>query len=253
MILGLAGRAVLVTGAASGIGAATARAFAVEGATVALVDRDPAGQLVADRLAGETGSRCVFLRADVTDEGQVAIAVADAVAALGGLDVAVGCAGVSGPFGRGPSDITVAEWDQVMAVNVRGQFLLAKHCASALTASPAASIVMIASDSGFVAAPGMAPYCASKGAVVMLVKALSVDLASSGIRVNCVCPSIVDTPMARRDLGAADGFGGAPFPVHTPDQVARTVLFLASSAAESINGTAIVSDFGAMAQSTFPA
>ncbi len=253
MILGLAGRAVLITGAASGIGAACARAFAVEGATLALVDRDPGGEQVAARIAAETGSRCVFLRADVTDEAQVAIAVADAVAALGGLDIVVGCAGVSGPFGKAPSEITVAEWDQVMAVNVRGQFLLAKHCASALTASPQSAIVMIASDSGFVAAPGMTPYCASKGAVVMLVKALSVDLASSGIRVNCVCPSIVDTPMARRDLGADEGFAGAGFPVHTPEQVARTVLFLASSAAESINGVAIVSDFGAMAQSTFPA
>ena len=240
MDLQLDGRRILVTGAASGIGAACARAFADEGARVAGLDR--------------TAAPGVTHPADLTDEDAVAIAIDAAAADLGGLDAVVACAGVSGPFGRGIEEITLAEWNAVLAVNATGAFLTAKHALRHLRGSAAPAIVLLASDSSFVAAPGMVPYNASKGAVLQLTRALSVDLERDGVRVNCICPSIVDTPMARGDLDVAEGgFAQAPFPVQTADEVARHALYLASPASRPVNGHALVSDFGYLARSSFPA
>lgn len=114
------------------------------------------------------------------------------------------------------------------------------------------AIVFMASDSSYVAALGMTVYGASKAALVMLARGISVD--HPRVRVNCVCPSIVDTPMSRRDMGRVHhGFGGADYPVHSADDVARYALFLASPASRSVNGTSLVADFGYMARSAFPA
>ncbi|GAA3132748.1 SDR family NAD(P)-dependent oxidoreductase [Streptosporangium carneum] len=235
MDLGLSGRSVLVTGGASGIGRATVDAFLAEGAVVTVLDRarKPADLDVA------------WVQGDVTDEEAVRSAVPPR------LDVAVGCAGISGPMGKNAREIDQADFARTVEVNLTGQFLLAKHAAPALAASTAPSIVFVASDSSFVAAPGMAAYCASKGGVLMLTKALAVDFQPDGIRVNCVCPSIVDTPMARGDLG--DAFDELDCPVLRPEDVARSILYLASPASRGVNGTAQVLDFGGLATSTFPA
>jgi dihydroanticapsin dehydrogenase len=238
MDLALSGRSVLVTGGGSGIGRACAELFAAEGARVLTLD-----------LRGD-----VDLVADVTDEGAVRAAVDRAAERHGGLDVVVCCAGISGPVGTAATEVSVADWDAVFAVNVRGPFLVAKHAARHLAAASSPAIVMLGSDSAVVAAPGMAPYCASKGALLMLARALSVDLAQDGIRVNCVCPSVVDTPMSRADLGVvAEGFADAPFPVQTAQDVARQVAFLASPASASVNGTHLLADFGTTARSSLPA
>ncbi|MBW4718004.1 SDR family NAD(P)-dependent oxidoreductase [Saccharothrix obliqua] len=234
MDLGFAGRNVLVTGGASGIGLACARAFAAEGARVVALD-------LADGPADVP-----TVRADVTDEPSVVAGVTEAVGRLGGLDVVVGCAGISGPVGTPLVDTLAADIAAVLAVNVTGQLLLAKHTYPHL--STGGAIVLLASDSAFVSAPGMVPYCASKGAVVALTRALAVELER--VRVNCVCPSIVDTPMARGDLGD-DALDQADFPVQSPADVARQVLFLAAS--PTVNGQALLADYGYSARSGFPA
>lgn len=251
MDLGLTSSVAIVTGAASGIGAACARALHAEGARVGLLDRDrEAGEALAARL----GAGALFVEADVTDEDALRAAI-DAVAErFGALDAVVCCAGVSGPFGRGIEEIAVAEWNAVLAVNATGAFLSVKHALRHLRAAATPAIVLLASDSSFVAAPGMVPYNASKGALLQLTRALSVDLAQDGIRVNCVCPSVVDTPMARADLQVeAGGLAALGFPVQSPDDVARHVAYLASPASRPINGHALVSDFGYLARSSFPA
>lgn len=253
MDLELRGRVAIVTGGASGIGAACAAALASEGALVAVLDRNaPAGEAVAERLRQRHGARAIFLTADVTSEDDMRSAVARVVGEFGGIDVVVGAAGISGPFGKDITEIEAADFDAVLAVNVRGPFLLAKHTADHLARAEHPAMVLIASDSSFVAAPGMVPYNASKGAVLQLTRALSVDLAGRGIRVNCVCPSVVNTPMARADLGVAD-FADADFPVQSADQVAAHVLYLASPVSAPVNGTSLVSDFGYLARSSFPA
>lgn len=261
MDLGLAGKTVLLSGAASGIGRACALAFAREGARLALLDiDDDAGAALQRELAGVPGAGASrFFRADVSDEADVRRAVQDAAAAFGGIDAVVGCAGISGPVGVGLEHTAVSDFRRVMEVNVTGQFLLAKYCAPFLRAAAGSSpgagaMVLLASDSSFVAAPGMVPYNASKGAVLQLTRALSVELAADGIRVNCVCPSVVDTPMARADLGeTSESLNARDFPVQSPEQVANHVLYLASPASAPVNGTSLVSDFGYLARSSFPA
>lgn len=249
MDLGLGGRAALVTGAAGGIGRAVAEALAAEGARVALVDR-AAPEQDAARLRA-TGAEAVALAADATDEEQIAAAVTAADAAFGALDVVIGCAGVSGPVGTALVDTTRAQWEAVFAVNVTGSFLLLAHALPVLRRSDAAAVAFVASDSALVVAPGMAAYCAAKAALLQLVRAASVE--NPGVRVNAVCPSIVDTPMSRGDLGLHDGFGGVAYPVQTAEEVAAELLFLCSPRARAVDAAALVSDFGYTARSNFPA
>lgn len=252
MELGLTGRRVLISGAASGIGRACALAFAEEGAAVALIDMQYAlGRALATELAERV--HCVFVHADVSDESELTAAVDSIAGSFGGIDVVVGCAGISGQVGAALECTTVADFNRVLAVNVTGQFLLARQCAPYLRRATDPAVILMASDSSFVAVPGMVPYNASKGAVLQLSRALSVELAPAGIRVNCVCPSIVDTAMSRADLGLSDGLSGQPFPVQTAEQVANHVLYLASSRSRPVNGAALVSDFGYLARSAFPA
>ncbi|WKT88070.1 SDR family oxidoreductase [Microbacterium maritypicum] len=255
MDLQLHARTVLITGAGSGIGRATARLLAQEGARVALLDRDRAAlDATADVVRASTGpaQETVRVVADVTDEEQVSAAVSAAVAALGGLDHVVCCAGVSGPVGSLIEDTDLAAWNAVLAVNVTGPFLVLKHALPALRRAVDASVVLLASDSASVASPGMAPYCASKAALVQFGRALSVDLAGAGIRVNSVAPSIVDTPMSRGDLGEA-ALDDPAFPVQTADEVAAHVAYLLSPHSRAVNGTTLISDFGYTARSGFPA
>ncbi len=253
MELGIAGRVAVVTGAAGGIGRAAASALADEGVRIALVDRDAAAVAAVASELSARGATAGAFAADVTDEEQLAAAVRAAAGEYGGLDLAVGCAGISGSVGTRLEDVARGEWDAVFAVNVTGSYLLLKHAVPLLRASDAPAVVLVASDSALVAAAGMVPYCASKAAVLQLARAAAVELADDGIRVNAVCPSIVDTPMSRGDLELPDGFGGQGYPVQTAAEVATQIAFLCSARSRPINAAAVVSDFGYTARSSFPA
>ncbi|AMB59346.1 SDR family NAD(P)-dependent oxidoreductase [Microterricola viridarii] len=256
MDLALGGRTVVISGAASGIGLATAHAFAEEGALVAMLDRDAPALAAAHAGLAANGARVAAFVCDVTDERAVADAVSAAARELGGIDHLVSCAGISGPFGAALEQISLAQWNAVFSVNVSGAFLLVRAALPWLRAADAASIVFLASDSAVVAAPGMVPYCSSKAALVQLAKALAVEFsaAGEGIRVNAVCPSIVDTPLSRADLGLHEhGFTGADYPVQSADEVAQHVLYLSSVRSRPVNGAALLSDFGYTARSSFPA
>jgi dihydroanticapsin dehydrogenase len=253
MDLHLTGTTAIVTGAASGIGRATALALAAEGVRVALLDRDaPALEQTAAAVCAQGRADALLFVADLTDEEQVQRTVDAAIAELGHLDAVVCCAGISGPVGRGIEQTALAEWNAVFSVNVTGAFLVLRQALPALRAAAAASVVLLSSDSAFVASPGMAPYAASKAALVQFARALSVDLAGTGIRVNTVAPSIVDTPMSRGDLGAA-AFDAPAFPVQSAAEVAAHVAYLVSPRSRAVSGTTLLSDFGFSARSGFPA
>ncbi|WP_307849670.1 SDR family NAD(P)-dependent oxidoreductase [Qaidamihabitans albus] len=250
----LGGVVVLVTGAASGIGAAVAGLAADRGATPVLLDHDGEGaqeQASALRSRDLPGGRALAIAADVTDETSMRSAVESTLQRLGRIDIVITCAGVSGPVGSRLEDVSLADWQRVFAVNVTGAYLTLKHTLPALRRSHHGAAVLVASDSALVAAPGMVPYCASKAAVVQLARALSVETAGE-VRVNAVCPSVVDTPMSRGDLQRRD-FTGVDYPVHRPGDIAEHVLFLASPRAAGIHGAALTTDFGYSARSAFPA
>ncbi|MFI7097578.1 SDR family NAD(P)-dependent oxidoreductase [Streptomyces lydicus] len=239
MNLNLGGSTVLLTCGASGIGRAVAAAFRAEGAHVSVLDRGP-------RPAGES-TGVLWRQGDVTDEATVARTVKQTVARFGGLDVAVGCAMASGPMGEPTTRIRPDEFSHPVAVNLTGHFLLAKHAARAMYDSGGGSVVMVGSVSSVVSAPGTVPYCAANGGVLMLTRALAVDLDAHGIRVNCVCPRTMDTPLSRMNLGLAKASSDSQRPAPLPQGVVRSILFFASPASAGINGAAQILDFGGLA------
>ncbi|WP_084958940.1 SDR family NAD(P)-dependent oxidoreductase [Thermoactinospora rubra] len=243
----LDGKVAIVTGGASGIGRATARLFAQEGARVVVADLDGEG---ARRVAAEIGG--VAVQADVSRPEDCERVVAAAVDAYGGLHVLFNNAGII----RRTTvlDLDVEEWDRVMAVNVRSVFLMCKYAIPAMTGG--GSIVNTGSGWGLKGGANAVSYCASKAAVVNMTRALAIDHAKAGIRVNSVNPGDTDTPMLReeaRQLGedwAAFEKDAADRPMGragTPDEIARAVLFLASDAASYITGSALVVDGGGLA------
>jgi NAD(P)-dependent dehydrogenase (short-subunit alcohol dehydrogenase family) len=251
----LEGERALITGAASGIGQAAARLFAREGAAVVLADRDAAnGQAVAREIQQQDG-QALFVACDVTRSDDCARAVERTVAAFGGLDVVLNCAGIV--VRRSVVDLDEADWDRVMDVNVKSVYLVSKFAIPAMqTGGRGGSIINISSGWGLVGGPNAAAYCASKGAVALLTKAMAIDFGPHNIRVNCLCPGDTDTPMLReeaRQLGEAESkfmAGAANRPlgrVGTPEEIAQAALFLASDASSYVTGTALVVDGGGLA------
>jgi NAD(P)-dependent dehydrogenase (short-subunit alcohol dehydrogenase family) len=233
----------VVTGGASGIGAATVRRLRRDGMLVAAMDVDRA------RLADVDADAHVV--ADVTSAEDVRRGVDEAAAALDGLDVAVACAGVAS---RGTvADTPVEEWDRVFAVNVRGVYLTAQAAIPHLREAGGGALVVVASQLGLVAAADAAAYCASKGAAVMLTRAMAVDHGPEGIRVNCVCPGPTTTPLleAYFELSAdpvQEQARYAEAQVHgrliEPEEIADAIAYLASPGATSTIGAALVVDGG---------
>ena len=243
--------AAIITGAARGIGAACATEFAGAGWDVVLVDRDPSP---LDEVAAACGERAVSLVGDVSAPGTNAAAVDLCEERFGALHAAVANAGVN--LARSIDETSDADIERLFSVNVNALIYLAQAAHSAL-ARTSGSLVVMASKTGLVAQPDSPVYCATKGAAVLLAQALALDWAAEGIRVNAVCPGIVDTPMlaeffsqlddperAREESETAQPLGR----LARPDECAAAALFLASPAASFITGVTLPVDGGFTAQ-----
>ncbi len=239
----LAGRLVLITGAGSGLGLATAELFAAQGARLALLDRDgPAVRLAAETTGGHA------IEVDVTDEWTVQKAVADAASALGGLDGVVNSAGIM--CADRLADTSLATWQRVIDVNLTGPFLICRAAVPFLQQRRGATIVNIASGQAIL--PGMSggAYAASKAGVMVFTKSLAAELAPD-IRANVICPGAATTPMGNAALAAMDEAGRAAFMKRyaigrfsRPDEVANAILFLTADESSSVTGIALAVDGG---------
>lgn len=245
------GLKVLVTGGAAGIGAAIAEAFAEAGGAVFVCDIDP--EAVAAMTARRSGIGAAV--ADVGRKDDADRIVAEAVAALGGLDVLVNNAGIAGPTGR-VEDLDAADWDGTVATNLNSQFYFLRAAVPHLKRSEAGSIVALSSVAGRLGYAFRTPYAASKWAIVGLMKSLAIELGPEGVRVNAVLPGVVAGPRMDRVIGArAEATGQSVEAMRdsylskislrrmvTMEDVAALVLFLASPAAANITGQAISVD-----------
>ncbi|HVW69918.1 MAG TPA: SDR family oxidoreductase [Steroidobacteraceae bacterium] len=249
----LQGKAALIFGGTSGIGAATAQVFAAEGAKVSIVGRSDAGADVVARIV-EAGGTASFIRGDVINSAEIESAIGRHVAAYGALDVLFNNAAAEGQ-GRAVVDTTEEELDRVLASNVKSVFLSCKYAAPYMIGAKRGSIINTSAASARegLAWPGLGAYIASKGAVISFTRALAVELAAHGIRVNSLNPGLVDTPMLRRFAGTqADprafwsGLAEAQLlgRIAQPRELANAALFLASEEGSFVTGTDLLVDGG---------
>jgi NAD(P)-dependent dehydrogenase (short-subunit alcohol dehydrogenase family) len=249
----LESKIAIVTGAASGIGRAAVELFAAEGAVVIAADvQDEAGQALADELA-RAGSTCAYVHVDVSRESDVEAMVHLALSQYGRLDVLFNNAGIEGE--QAPTaQATVENWQRVIDVNLKSVFLGLKYGIEAMLRGGGGSVINNASVAGLVGFAGIPAYCASKGGVVQLTRTAALEYAAQGVRVNCLCPGIIDTPMVERfthDNAEAVAQMEALEPVGrfgTPKEVAQLALFLASDRSSFITGAVIPVDGGFVAR-----
>jgi NAD(P)-dependent dehydrogenase (short-subunit alcohol dehydrogenase family) len=245
----LAGRVAIVTGAASGIGRATARLFAAEGAAVVLADVQDCAEAAAALERG--GARALPAVCDVSREDDVRRLFSAARDAFTRVDVLVNAAGVGLP--RTIADTTLDEWRRLLDVNLTGVYLCCREAVGVMRAQGGGVIVNVASELALVGAPEIAAYAATKGGVLQLTRAMAADHTREGIRVNAVCPGPVDTPLLddlvaaardpqaeRRDIVESTLLGR----LGHPDEIARAILFLACDDSSYVVGAALVADGG---------
>lgn len=242
-------KVALVTGAASGIGQATARRLGSEGARVACVDLDAEGCERTAEAIRAAGGQAAAQRRDVTGSADCAAAVAATVDAFGRLDVLCNVAGVA--LYSHATDVSDADWSRILDVNLSGVFYMCRAAIPHLLETRG-NVVNLASSAGLVGVAYASAYSASKGGVVMLTRSLAVEYAHLGLRVNCVCPGGVDTPMARGFVPPRDARSGlikrmmglTAFPLARPEEVAAVVAHLASDEARFVTGAAWSIDGG---------
>ena len=244
------GKSVIVSGAGSGIGRATARAFAAEGGRVVIADRTEGADETAEMIAAD-GGIAKAIRMDAGDEADVARTVALACEGFGGLDVIHANAGISGGI-EGIFECSAELWTEVLRVNLIGPFLAIKHGAPRIVERGGGAIVCTASVAGLRSGAGGPPYSASKAGVISLVQTAAQQLSGSGVRVNAICPGLIETGMTRRAYDYAREHGkkdriGRLNPLcrgGEAHEIARVALFLASDEASYVNGQAIAVDGG---------
>ena len=248
----LAGRVAIITGASSGIGRASALRFAAEGAKVLVSDVNEQGGNETVSMVTGAGGEATFASADVSCEDGARSMIEAALSAYGRIDVLFNNAGIvamNGPTG----EASVEVWNRVLAVNLTGVFLGCRFAIPEMLKTGGGAIINTASVAGLVGFPGLPAYCASKGGVVQLTKTMALEYATQGIRVNCICPGVIDTPMVA--LEALDEAGRAAMSqlepvgrVGQPEEVAALALFLASDDASFMTGAIIPVDGGFVAR-----
>jgi len=250
----LANQVALITGATSGIGEATAVVFAREGARVAITGRsEKRGHAVTEGVL-QAGGKAIFLRTDVRKAVECERAVKETVQAFGRLDILFNNAGIFYPHDT--LECSEEEWDEQIDINLKGTFLMSKYALPGMIAQGRGVIVNNSSGWGIVGGDKAVAYCASKGGVVLMTKAMAIDHGLQGIRVNCICPGDVETPMLPQDakmrgLKWEDYIAGCvnrPLGrVGTADEIAKAVLFLASDDSSFMTGAALIVDGGGTA------
>ena len=247
----LEGRRAIVTGAASGIGRASALRFAAEGAAVLASDIDEAGLAETTAQIERAGGRAIGVAANAADEGAVAGLVERCVAELGGLEVMFANAGITGSFAP-VLELSVEDWETVLRVDLIAPFLALKHAALHMRDAGGGSIICTASVAGIRSGAGPTPYSAAKAGVMSLVQTAANQLGGTGVRVNAICPGLIETGMTQPifDLARSKGKGdkiGQLNPTRRagePAEIANMALFLASDDASYVNGQAFAVDGG---------
>ncbi|KAF6602704.1 dihydroanticapsin 7-dehydrogenase [Bacillus velezensis] len=253
--MNLTDKTVLITGGASGIGYAAVQAFLNQEANVIVADIDEAqGEAM---IRKENNDRLHFVRTDITDEPACQNAIRSAVDKFGGLDVLINNAGIEivAPI----HEMELSDWEKVLNVNLTGMFLMSKHALKYMLKSGKGNIINTCSVGGVVAWPDIPAYNASKGGVLQLTRSMAVDYAKHNIRVNCVCPGIIDTPLNEKSFlenneGTLEEIKKEKAKVNPllrlgkPEEIANVMLFLASDLSSYMTGSAITADGGYTAQ-----
>jgi NAD(P)-dependent dehydrogenase (short-subunit alcohol dehydrogenase family) len=250
----LEGKVTLITGGTSGIGSATAIRFAGEGSAVAITGRNPErGEQVAQEISAN-GGEALFIRSDVRSAEDCRQAVDQTLERFGRIDVLFNNAGVFHP--KSIPDCTEEEWDETIDSSLKGAFLMSKYVLPSMIERGRGSIIHTSSGWGILGGDKAAAYCAAKGGLIVMAKAMAIDHGPDGIRVNCVCPGDVLTPMlpedaARRGMSWDDyAVGAADRPlgrIGTAEDIANAVLYLASDESSFVTGDALVVDGGGVA------
>ncbi len=244
------GKVAIITGSASGMGRAAAARLAGEGGAVVIADLNVEGGEAAVRECKENGGRAVFQKTDVSAEAEIKALVARAVKEFGRLDIMWNNAGIGGAVGP-LEEISVEDWDRSQAVLLRGVFLGIKHSVAEMRKVGGGSIISTASIAGIRGFSGLHAYCAAKAGVVNLTRSAALEFAKDKIRVNCICPGGINTPILHRNQpGVKEAMEewlakGQPYPrAGHPEDIAAMALFLASDDAEFVTGQAMVVDGG---------
>lgn len=250
----LNGKRAIITGGASGIGWATALLFAREGAAAAIVDINREGGESAARAITAEGGRAIYIHCDVASAEECRQAVEQTVRVLGGIDILFNNAGIIRR--ASVTETTEEEWDRVMAVNLRSVFLMSKYTLPIMEEAGGGVIINTSSGWGMIGGRKAAAYCASKGGVVQLTRAMAIDHGGENIRINCICPGDTNTGMLveearqldiRPDKFFSDAADRPLKRVGTPEDIARAALYLADDASSFVTGTTLVVDGGGLA------